>query len=79
MRPAVELVRITEPPSPRATIDGSAARAALKTPVRLMSIMSFHCSAVISQATAQEPMPALAQTTSMRPSSARPCSTTAMT
>ena len=79
MMPAVELVRMTEPPSPRSTIDGNAARVALKTPVRLMSIMSFHCSDVISQATAHEPMPAFAQTMSMRPSSARPASTTAWT
>ena len=73
--PAVELVRTTLPPSPRSTIDGSAARVVLKTPVRLMSIISCHCCSVISQATAQDPMPALAQTMSILPSSARPAST----
>ena len=62
------------PPSPRSTIEGSAARTVLNTPVRLMSTISFHCCAVISQTTAQVPMPAFAQTMSICPSSARPAS-----
>ena len=70
----MELVSTTLPPSPRSTIEGSVARTVLNTPVRLMSIMSFHCCSVISQATAQEPMPALAQTMSIFPSSDSPAS-----
>ena len=40
-----------------------------------MSIISLHCCSVISQATAQVPMPAFAQTMSIFPSSAKPAST----
>ncbi len=49
----------------------------MNTPVRLMSIISLHCCSVISQTTAQSPMPAFAQTMSIFPSSARPVSTAA--
>jgi hypothetical protein len=42
-----------------------------------MSIISFHWRSVISQLTAQEPMPALAQTMSIFPSSGWPASAAA--
>ena len=48
--PPIELVKMIEPPSPPAISAGMAAFAVWKTPVRLTSIMSCHCSVDSSHA-----------------------------
>jgi hypothetical protein len=53
---------------------GMAALAVWKGPFRLVSICSFQCAASISQALAAVVVPALAMTTSRRPSSQTPAS-----
>lgn len=60
------------PPVPCSMRVGIAALAVWKAPVRLTSSVSCHCSGVISQDRLAEQTPALAITTSTRPSSATP-------
>ena len=50
LRPPIELVNMIEPPRPASIIVGMATLAVWKTPVRLTSIMSFHCSPESSHA-----------------------------
>ena len=76
--PAVELVRMTEPP-PAARRCGMAALTACQTPVRLTSIMSCQVVSSMSASVPKLKMPALAETMSSRPSWATPSSTAAFT
>ncbi len=77
--PAVELVRMIEPPWPPAFRCGMAALAACQTPVRLTSIMSCQVCSASTSALPKLKMPALAATMSSRPSWATPSSSAALT
>ena len=80
LSPAVELVRMIDPPLPAAIIDGTAAFTVLQTPVRLTaSISSQESSLSVHAFAANEAMPALALTMSSRPNSDTPSSTIAST
>jgi hypothetical protein len=74
-RPPTEPMSTMAPPSSFAFRCRIAGRTVRKTPLRLISIMSSHIGSEISSAGANDATPALATTTSSRPSSATPSST----
>jgi hypothetical protein len=70
--PAAELIRMIDPPRPPSMILGAPAITAFQVPVTLTSMTSRNDSGVISSHDWGAAIPALATTTSRRPSSATP-------
>jgi hypothetical protein len=72
----IELITTTRP-KPRSRMPGQTGWMVLKTPVRLVSITSCHCSGVILWNGASRVIPALAMTMSIGPRSASTCASPA--